>query len=118
MARHSKPQGSINIGRTSPFGNPVQIGKQCPVCSKLHNDAGSTGPCYERYLEARLSGDETKEKWAIKIAQTIPKLPIAADFQESVRSLYGKVLYCPGCGVDSPTCHGRILERFVQKIQN
>lgn len=25
----------------------------------------------------------------------------------------GRVLYCPGCGVGSPTCHARVIEELL-----
>ena len=29
----------------------------------------------------------------------------------------GGVLFCPGCGVGSPTCHARILEEELKKFE-
>lgn len=25
----------------------------------------------------------------------------------------GKVMFCPGCGVGSPTCHARVIEQMI-----
>lgn len=25
----------------------------------------------------------------------------------------GKILFCPGCGINSPTCHARIIEQEI-----
>ena len=36
------------------LGNPVSIGKQCPMCNHIHSDNGSTLPCYKQYLLRRL----------------------------------------------------------------
>lgn len=30
----------------------------------------------------------------------------------------GSILYCPGCGIGSPTCHGRIIEQEINKLAN
>lgn len=29
----------------------------------------------------------------------------------------GAILHCPGCGVNSPTCHGRIIEQEIHAEQ-
>lgn len=107
----------INIGRTTIFGNPVRIGKRCPVCNGQHNDAGSTAPCYRKYLSARISDDLSQQNWAREIARTIRGMPVQDGFREAVKALHGKTLRCPGCGVDSPTCHGRVLEEAIQRLQ-
>jgi hypothetical protein len=107
---------SINIGRSTIFGNPVRIGAVCPVCKAKHTDPGSTGPCYRKYLEARVSADEKLRSWAQDIAKTIRQMPTTNRFAEEVKALHGKTLYCPGCGLISPTCHGRILEDVIQAL--
>lgn len=28
----------------------------------------------------------------------------------------GSTLYCPGCGLNSPTCHARIIEQELAKL--
>lgn len=30
----------------------------------------------------------------------------------------GKVMFCPGCGVGSPTCHARIIEQELADLMN
>ena len=42
--------GRAGHGKDGKWGNPVVIGRKCPECGKTHMDAGSTIPCYTRYL--------------------------------------------------------------------
>lgn len=86
----------VYIGRSGRsyrglFGNPVAIGATCPLCKLKHADASSTLRCYKRLLWTRMQAD--------------------AAFRQAVSELRGRKLWCPGCGPDSATCHGRILER-------
>ncbi len=106
----------VNIGRSTVFGSPIKMIAPCPVCRSSHRDAGSTGACYRQYLTARLSPDAKQRDWAVGIAGTVYQMPIQDGFAEAVKALAGKRLYCPGCGVDSPTCHGRILEAEVRRL--
>jgi len=96
MAIRLPPPGFTDVGRTTPFGNPVRIGATCPICSHVHTTAGSTIPCYTKYLDARLSTDPS--------------------FVTLVLSLSGHRLWCPGCGTTSPTCHARVLEHRISTL--
>jgi hypothetical protein len=51
------------------------------------------------------------------VARTIPGLPVQEGFREAVKALHGEVLRCPGCGVGASTCHGRILEEAIARLQ-
>lgn len=106
----------ISIGRDTIFGNPVQLGKPCPVCGKTHSGAGSTGGCFRRYLEARLSGEKKLEGWALGIARSVRGMPVKDGFLTALKGLHGQELRCPGCVVGAPTCHGRILEEFALRL--
>lgn len=46
--------GRAGHGHDGFFGNPVKIGQQCLICGERHEDRGSTLPCYEQHLRARL----------------------------------------------------------------
>jgi ribA/ribD-fused uncharacterized protein len=87
---NTQPAGTVNIGRPGPFGNPAAINSLCPKCGEVHRDASSTLPCYKQMLWERLKSDRS--------------------FRQGVTSLSQKSLWCPGCGVGKPSCHGRILE--------
>lgn len=55
---------TIYIGRTGNgqdgiFGNPVQLNAECCVCGSRHEDRGSTLPCYESHLRARLASSSS-----------------------------------------------------------
>ena len=94
-------------GKKAPaaiFGNPVAVGKRCPVCNQTHDSKGSTLPCYEIYLRARLENDEK--------------------FAEKFWALDGKTLVCfcaPGGGFvggESETCHGQVMARILSQATN
>jgi hypothetical protein len=108
---------TVNIGRSTIFGNPVRMRQRCPVCGGQHDDAGSTAPCYRHYLTARLSGEPTERSWAEGVARSIRGMPVQGGFREAVKALHGQVLQCPGCGVGASTCHGRILEEAIARLQ-
>jgi len=60
-----------------------------------------------------LFGNPFKEKVvSLRYVQYL-RLRIAYDpeFVVELKQLSGKVLFCPGCGVGCPTCHGRVLEQ-------
>jgi hypothetical protein len=112
---------ALDIGRRTAFGNPIALGKPCSVCGGAHKEAGSTGPCYRRYLYARLSGKLEHNLWAMKVAQGagLPGHNLGCtEFRERVKALKGQVLWCPGCGFGSETCHGRILEKAVEWLNS
>lgn len=83
--------GRTGKGREGPLGNPVAIGKQCPVCEGVHNDAGTTLPCYRIYLETMVEGDPS--------------------FRELVESCRGKTL---GCFCKPKPCHGDVLVEYLE----
>lgn len=94
MAYRTPPAGTVDVGRSTIFGNPFRIGST--VNGQLLAGAGSTIPHFETYARERLNTD--------------------ADYWEAVRSLAGKPLWCPGCGTNSPTCHARVLERLAKEL--
>jgi len=89
------PKDHVDVGRSTTYGNPVRIGHVCQYCNRLHETAGDTLPCFRKYAEGRMGWDER--------------------FLQAVRDLAGKKLWCPGCGVNSPTCHARVLVELSKK---
>lgn len=83
MAYRSPPPNTTDVGRTTPWGNPYRVG------TPKYPTAGSTIPAFEVYARARLLREP-----------------------EWLEPLVGKTLWCPGCGLHSPTCHARVLERL------
>jgi hypothetical protein len=82
--------GRPGHGKAGPLGNPVAVGKRCPICGARHTKAGDTLPCYAEYLRRRCATD--------------------APFAALVRSLRGKVL---GCFCKPNPCHGDELVRYL-----
>jgi hypothetical protein len=86
-------QNEVYIGRPGTFGNPVAINKRCPVCGNIHRTAGTTLPCYEEWLLARIAAEP--------------------DFKAAVLGLKGKTLVCfckPG------PCHGDVLAKYTNAV--
>jgi hypothetical protein len=91
MPRYKNPpEGYIDVGRTTIYGNPIRVGQNCRWCGKFHQYAVDTLSCYEEYLNSRMFVDER--------------------FRDAVLLLKGKKLWCPGCALDSTNCHARLLE--------
>lgn len=85
--------GRAGKGLKGTFGNPVVVGKLCPVCRSVHSTAGSTLQCYEADLVARMVRDP--------------------GFQTQVVGLRDKTLVCfcaPG------PCHGDVLARMSDEV--
>lgn len=78
--------GRAGKGHDGYFGNPVAIGRKCPVCASMHQDRGSTLPCYRKHLAERMKNDLV--------------------FAGRVASLRGKTLVC---FCKPQPCHGDIL---------
>ena len=108
-----QPADTVNIGRDTPFGSPIYMHRACPVCFQTHRKPGDTLHCYEEYLRDRFSINQRKRYWAEEKARKALSAPMPKDFYTEVMALDGKTLFCPGCGVGSPTCHGRVLEKFI-----
>lgn len=90
--------GDVYIGRpghgqSGYFGNPIQLGHRCPVCTGVHTKKGSTIPCFEVWARDRLQRDP--------------------EYYDQVRGLHGKDLVCfcaPG------PCHGGVLVRLAEEL--
>jgi len=94
MKYKQPPIGYTDIGRSTIYGNPVKIGKVCQFCPQKHLTAGSTLPCFEKYAKELMSKD-----------------PV---YKREIEKLKGCALWCPGCGIGSSTCHGRVLEKLCE----
>lgn len=88
MAYRTPPAGYADVGRSTPYGNPFRVG------SPGMPTPGSTLPSYELYARGRLSREP---RW--------------------LEPLRDKLLWCPGCGTSSPTCHARIIEKLLAETK-
>lgn len=87
MPYHPPPPNTVDVGRSTIFGNP-HYNNGIP---------GSTLPAFEAGARSRMAHD--------------------IYYREAIKHLHGKTLWCPGCGLNSPTCHARVLERLSQELQ-
>lgn len=83
--------GRAGHGYDGYFGNPVQIGQVCPVCTQVHVSRGATLPCFKRYFHKRLDSD--------------------AAFRAHVHELRGKRL---GCFCKPQPCHGDVIVAWLE----
>ena len=86
--------GRPGKGQTGYFGNPIAVGKPCPLCNQTHN-LSDTLICYERYLRNRIETDER--------------------FRLAVKSLQDKTL---GCFCKPKPCHGDILLKMAGELND
>jgi hypothetical protein len=112
-----RDDGSVDVGRGTIYGNPVKIGRVCPVCGDTHNSPGSTLDCYKKYLFARICGDPAKAKWGEQIALRGSVRLRPGNFADQLMKLLDEELFCPGCGIGLPTCHARIIERAIDWLK-
>lgn len=85
--------GRAGHGHDGRFGNPVRVGRPCPICGETHREVGSTLFCYDLYLTLRVTLDDT--------------------FREAVRGLAGKRL---GCFCAPAPCHGDTLAEMADQL--
>ena len=78
--------GRAGRGESGYYGNPVAIGRTCPVCRGVHKNGGDTLRCYAKDLQRRLEKEE--------------------GFAENVSKLKGKTLVC---FCKPAPCHGDVL---------
>jgi len=85
--------GRAGRGQSGYFGNPVVVGRECPICRVRHVSPGDTLRCHEIYLAERLLRDEL--------------------FRLRVMDLSGRRLWCfcaPG------PCHASTLARYADAL--
>jgi len=82
--------GRAGRGQDGYFGNPVAMGRKCPVCRSVHRSGGSTLPCYKQWFANRLATDN--------------------EFLRRILELKGKRL---GCFCKPRPCHGDVIVQFV-----
>lgn len=87
--------GRAGHGQDGYFGNPVKIGKECPICRLYHQTRGATLSCFEVYARRRLERD--------------------SDYRRRVKGLHGKVL---GCFCAPLRCHGEILVMLAEELSS
>lgn len=85
--------GRAGHGHDGYFGNPVQLGVGCPVCSDVHLSGGTTLDCFEVYARERLERDP--------------------EYRRRVAGLWGKVL---GCFCKPQFCHGDVLRELAYEL--
>jgi len=83
-----RPHCDVLIDRTSPFGNPHNIGF-CPVCNKVHDRKEAIA--------------EYKKDFYICLTDS--------EFRDSVLKLKGKTL---GCWCKPLPCHGDIIVEYLE----
>lgn len=114
-------KGTINVGRTTRYGNPIKLNTNtpCPICETIHVLPGATLNCFWHYLIARVSGrlDMVAYGQNAAVAARLPdaRMP-AEEFRAKLLELKGQQLWCPGCGMNSKTCHARMLESIIEYI--
>jgi hypothetical protein len=91
-----KHEYDVYIGRKGKggdgfFGNPIQVGKTCPICTSVHVGSGSTLSCYKEHLKYRM--------------KTEP------GFVEKLRALRGKKL---ACFCKPKPCHGDVMIKAIE----
>jgi hypothetical protein len=94
--------------------------QQCLVCREVHLLPGDTLDCFRKYLAGRTSENTGWVLWAQSIAFSarLPDWNIGSKvFRAKLLKLDGQRLWCPGCGEDSLTCHGRVLEAAVEYMK-
>lgn len=84
--------GRAGRGQDGYLGNPVAVGRVCPICNQVHTAAGDTLRCYEQYARKRIADDP--------------------EFRERVKSLKGRL----GCFCKPGPCHGDILVRLWHEL--
>jgi len=87
--------GRAGRGRSGYFGNPVIIGKKCPVCCEVHRNGGSTLPCYTECFNRRMARD--------------------LEFRRRICELRGKTL---GCFCKPGPCHGDVIVAWLNANPN
>jgi len=78
-------KGFVNIGRTGVFNG--LFGN--PVKER------TVSPQYREHFKKVMKEHPDKVEWLMAQLKS------------------GKVMFCPGCGVGSKTCHGRIIEQEI-----
>lgn len=87
--------GRAGRGQSGYFGNPVSVGRPCPICRGVHASGGDTLRCYEIYLAERLARDEP--------------------FALRVMDLAGRRLWC---FCDPGPCHARVIARYAEALSS
>lgn len=105
----------VYVGRNTRYGNPVKRGSSCLLCGQLHTVIEDVLTCFKRYLWWRMTGNGPGSLVARRTTpRPLPDSDILPDlFRAALLELDGKVLMCPGCGVNARDCHARVLEAAI-----
>lgn len=100
LNRHhdSIPPGAIDITRRGKYGNPVALGRTCPVCQCIHSraaDGTAALVCYVRWLLRRLTDDPKREH---------------RDDLARLERAFAMVCVCAPAD-----CHGHVLDAYVHE---
>lgn len=95
---HHKVEYDVYIGRAGHgqdgyFGNPILIGKKCPICSEIHQRS-ATIACFKQYFYNRLEID--------------------IEFKNRILELRGKRL---GCFCKPKECHGDVIVDYLNNLR-
>ena len=87
-----REQCDVCIMRPSEYGNPVSLGKRCPVCAAVHTRVEGVQAllCYSELL--------------------LPRLRTDRDFVRGLHAMEGKTL---GCVCAPAHCHGDLLLAYI-----
>lgn len=96
--------GRPGKGQRGTFGNPVAIGRLCPVCGSVHKDGGSTLPCYEKDLDRRLRDD-------VRFRSSFMGL-----VEEAIEAEKAGRILALGCFCKPRRCHGDVLAAKVLQV--
>ena len=88
----------IGRGYGSILGNPIARGKQCPVCSQVHDDPGSTLSCYRIYLWGELQKEGP-------VKEAVQELVVRHRNSEDITLI---------CWCKPNPCHGDILKAAIE----
>lgn len=87
--------GRPGKGEEGYFGNPIEIGKECPLCKEIHAESGDTLACCEIHLRKRVAED--------------------VKFRVRVRGLTGHKLVC---FCKPKPCHGDLLAKICGEMNS
>lgn len=85
--------GRAGHGHDGYFGNPIVLGKCCPVCDQIHTKSGETLECFRVYFYLRIGGDP--------------------EFRTRVMTMLGKRL---GCFCKPRPCHGDVIAEYLNGV--
>jgi len=83
--------------------------------SRINVGRRSSGGVFGGLFGNPVHEKEVTEQYRSYIKSIIQSHPTECGWLKERLNKSSTVLYCPGCGVGSPTCHARILEQEIRK---